>query len=425
MSVDVGKGDHGDGSTAVKNACWCSEYGSSGLPCSPGRCPNAPIKEVVLPLPEARTADEALSLFKKAVDVLRTASEEPSIVVAGVSTRLPDRAPGSAGGLGPYAARDPFEATRRAIDAYLRAQLSDRSRQNASDALRRMARLVSQGQTSDPASFPWTLVGYEQATTIRAALYEMARAGAITPGTANLTLSHVRGLFKTMHGMGLITADQAALVHTGPFKNIPGSRTPRGRALSPREEKALRAAARALPGYQGPMLDTAIVTAMGAGLRREEVARLTVEGLSTDELAIIGKGNKERRIPVDDYMREVLDAWLEERSKIAPSHGGLFCSPSRSDWVLSPWSFWSLVRTASHAAFRDREKCDDGCRCLKIVTGPHDFRRTFATRLLDQGFDLRQVQVLMGHESPETTARYDKREAAELFAKRRAMRVVS
>jgi site-specific recombinase XerD len=228
-----------------------------------------------------------------------------------------------------------------------------------------------------------------------------------------------------MFSMGLVTADQLALAHSGALKNVKGSRTPRGRALSVREERALRVGARALSGYQGAMLDTAIVLAIGAGLRREEIARLTVEGLKSGELVVVGKGNKEKHMPVDGQMQAVIDAWLEERKQLAPSHGGLFCSPQHPGWQMSPWSFWALVRAAAHDAFGGPEPCARGCKCLEVVTGPHDFRRTFATRLLEQGLDIRQVQTLMGHESVETTARYDKRDVEALFEKRRNMRVIA
>jgi integrase/recombinase XerD len=142
-------------------------------------------------------------------------------------------------------------------------------------------------------------------------------------------------------------------------------------------------------------------------------------------LRVIGKGNRERPMPVDEQMQDAIGVWLEERGALAPSHGGLFCSPHRPDWTLSPWSFWSLVRDAAHAAFGSSERCAKGCPCLEIVTGPHDFRRTFATRLLDRGFDIRQVQVLMGHASPETTALYDKRDLNALFERRRKTRIIA
>jgi len=318
----------------------------------------------------------------------------------------------------------PSESTR-AIQAYLRTQLSPRSRQNAMDALRRLARILSRGTHADPTLFPWSSIDYEVATTIRTALFELTRTNTITPGTANLTLSHLRGLIRTMYGMGLVDARQHEFTHSDALKGIKGKRIPRGRALAPREERALREAAGALGGYHGPMLDTAIVLAVGAGLRREEVATLAVDGLTSEAVTIVGKGNKERSIPVDEQMQDATDVWLNKRQALAPKHDKLFCSPHQSDRVMSPWSFWSLVRTAAHGAFGDKQKCDEGCKCLVVVTGPHDFRRTFATRLLEQGLDLGQVQELMGHESPETTSRYDKRDVEALFEKRRKMRIIA
>lgn len=317
-----------------------------------------------------------------------------------------------------------FPDSDRAVQAYLRGQLSPRSRQNAADALNRLTRLLLRDDSAVPAQIRWPAINYELATTIRTVLYDATRKGAITPGTANLTLSHLRGLLRAMYGIGLVTSDQLGLVASGALKSVPGKRTARGRALAPDEEKALRAAAQGLDGYRGAMLDTAIVLAIGAGLRREEVAGLTVAGLQPRVLVVLGKGNKERPIPIDADMRAIADAWLEERARLVLKHGGLFCSPQKPTKPLSNWSFWSLVRTASHTAFGDQEKCVEACRCLSVVTGPHDFRRTFATRMLEK-FDIRQVQVLMGHESPETTARYDKRDIEVLFEKRRNMKVIA
>lgn len=313
----------------------------------------------------------------------------------------------------------------RAVRGYIRGQLSERSKENALDALRRLTRILSGGASSDPEGVPWPTIDFETATALRAALFDKTLSGAITPGTANLTLAHMRGLIRTMYNMKFVGPHQNEWTHSGALKNIRGSRTPRGRALTVREERDLRTAARKLNGYRGTMLDTAIVLAVGGGLRREEVVTLTVDGFGPEELSIVGKGNKERILPVDAQMRDAGDAWLGCRSDLAPSHAALFCSPQRPEKEMSRRSFWSLVRAAAHEAFGDSNPCDEQCRCFKIVTGPHDFRRTFATRLLDQGLDIRQLQVLMGHESPETTARYDKRDLKSLFEKRRNMRVIA
>lgn len=307
----------------------------------------------------------------------------------------------------------------KAVREYVRGQLSPRSKQTALDALRRLARLLM-GSTGNVELVPWPLIDYALATRIRVLLYDATLAGEISPGTANLTLSHLRGLIRTLDGMKMITSDQYKLVDSrGVLKRIPGSRVPRGRALTLTEEKRLREVARDLSGYRGALLDATVATSIGTGLRREEVGRLTLEGFGPKNLSIIGKGNKQREVPIIAEVQEAMEEWLEKRTDLAPMHDSVFCSPELPERQLSPWSFWALVRDGSHLAFGDRKKCNKGCRCLQVVTGPHDFRRTFATRLLDEGFDIRLVQVLMGHESPETTARYDKRDKNSIFEKMR------
>ena len=168
-----------------------------------------------------------------------------------------------------------------------------------------------------------------------------------------------------------------------------------------------------------------IVLAIGGGLRREEVADATIAGLKGDMLSIVGKGNRQRKIFLEPSMRRVLDVWLCERERLAPTHDNLFCSPLRPNHELSKWSFWVLVREAAHRAFGTEGACAKGCPCLEVLTGPHDFRRTFVTHLYREGLDTREIQKLAGHASPETTVRYDKRGEEELMKKRRTTRVIA
>jgi integrase/recombinase XerD len=312
----------------------------------------------------------------------------------------------------------------RAVDYYVASQLSPRSQQNARDALNRIARLVK-GAGARAEDFPWPTISMAMAKMIRRKLFDLTTDEVIKPGTANLTLSHLRGMVRGMYDLKFVTHEQLSIAHPGMVKNVPGSRKLRGEDLSAEDESKLRAAARDLDGYHGPMLDAAITLAIGAGLRREEVAEAALERLKWDRLSIIGKGSVERAVIVDPQMRVTLDTWLNERALLAPPHGNLFCSPWKPDQTLSRWSFWTSVRQAAHAAFGTVAPCADGCPCLETLTGPHDFRRTFATRLFRQGFDIREIQVLMGHKSPETTARYDKRSEEELLKKRRGTRVIA
>jgi len=315
----------------------------------------------------------------------------------------------------------------RAVRHYVINQLSRRSQQNALDALKRIARLVLRNPEAAAEDFPWPSINYESAMAIRRLLFDQTVREAITPGTANLTLAHLRGIVRTMFQMGLVKQEQLAVTHPGMLKNLRAERKTRGAVISEDAERKLRSAARAMSGdYRGTMLDSAIVLAIGTGLRREEVANASVDNISEgDLLTVIGKGSKQREAVLDEQVQDVMQEWFGMRNAFAPDHRAIYCSPTQPNSPLTSWSFWSLVRHAAHDAFGGSGACTDGCSCYDVVTGPHDFRRTFATRLLERDWDIREVQVLMGHASPETTALYDKRSHQALLDKRRGTKVIA
>jgi site-specific recombinase XerD len=317
----------------------------------------------------------------------------------------------------------------RLVTAYVAQQVSRRSKTNALDSLRRVVRLVMringvEGEP-DPFRFEWTKLDYEHVMLLRSALAEMVALNEIVPGTANLTLSHLRSLIATAAAMRLITPEQFVLSSPKMVKSIRAIRKRRGQYLSFSDERILREATARFDEYLPIMLDAAIVLAIGGGLRRDEVAGITIDRIKDDRISVIGKGNKERVVMVDRMMQRSLDQWIGMRTALAPDHDSLFCSPTDPDVALSAWCFWLLVRQVSHYAFGDRHPCKDGCKCFDVVTGPHDFRRTFASRLLKAGLDITEVQKLMGHESVSTTALYDKRSEEELREKRLRTEVIA
>nr|MBA4168800.1 tyrosine-type recombinase/integrase [Chloroflexota bacterium] len=125
-------------------------------------------------------------------------------------------------------------------------------------------------------------------------------------------------------------------------------------------------------------------------------------GLDTDrvdmanqQVRVIGKGNKERRVPMGDEARERL-----HRYRIGPRESWTAGKPTAAVFVglrgrrLSRESVWSLVkRWAEVAGVTER-------------VSPHTFRHSFATHLLEGGADLRVVQTLLGHASISTTQLY-------------------
>jgi len=144
--------------------------------------------------------------------------------------------------------------------------------------------------------------------------------------------------------------------------------------------------------------DRAILELLYAcGLRVSELVGLDTDrvDLQGQQVRVIGKGNKERRVPMGDEARERL-----HRYRIGPREDWTAGKPTPAVFVglrgkrLSRVAVWHLVKRWSEAAgVRER------------VT-PHTFRHSFATHLLEGGADLRVVQALLGHASISTTQLY-------------------
>ena len=135
----------------------------------------------------------------------------------------------------------------------------------------------------------------------------------------------------------------------------------------------------------------------GCGLRVSELVGLDTDrvDLPNQQVRVIGKGNKERRVPMGDEARERLHRYLG-----GPRQAWTAARPTPAVFVnqrgrrLTRESVWrSVKRWTAAAGVRER------------VT-PHTFRHSFATHLLEGGADLRVVQTLLGHASISTTQLY-------------------
>ena len=131
----------------------------------------------------------------------------------------------------------------------------------------------------------------------------------------------------------------------------------------------------------------------GAGLRARDTARLMVSSIDSQRMAIRiedGKGGKDRYAMLSPQMLELLRAWW----RAGRPKGWLF--PSRGEPVrpISPRQLNRILHTATARAGLDRR------------INLHTLRHSFATHLLEQGVDIRVIQVLLGHASLNTTARY-------------------
>ena len=138
-----------------------------------------------------------------------------------------------------------------------------------------------------------------------------------------------------------------------------------------------------------------------AGLRVSEALALDREDLSISGgfVRVVGKGDKERLVPVGDVALEAIDAYLVERDRLSggqtdedPGRQPLFLS--RRGRRLDRMAAWRVMRQAALRAG------------LSGRVTPHTLRHSFATHLLEGGADLRVVQELLGHASITTTQLY-------------------
>jgi integrase/recombinase XerD len=140
---------------------------------------------------------------------------------------------------------------------------------------------------------------------------------------------------------------------------------------------------------------TLLMVLYGTGMRRAEIARLKIADIDSQRMVlhvVNGKGGKDRDLPLSPTLLETLRAhwrWLKPRTYLFPSRMHRDCEQPITDKMV-----W---RTCTEAAKRA------GLR--KRVT-PHLVRHSWATHLLEAGTDLRTIQILLGHEDLEVTARY-------------------
>ena len=143
--------------------------------------------------------------------------------------------------------------------------------------------------------------------------------------------------------------------------------------------------------------DRAILEVMyGCGLRVSEAVNLKISGLFLEEgfIRIIGKGNKERLIPIGDLAIEALLTYMEARILPADRASEDIVFLNRYGRPLSRISMFKTIRSLAQLAGIRRD------------ISPHIFRHSFATHLIEHGADLRVVQEMLGHEDISTTEIY-------------------
>ncbi len=214
------------------------------------------------------------------------------------------------------------------------------------------------------------------------------------PGLAPTSLrrraASIRGFYRFAYGDGLIGRDVAAHI------DLPRQGRLLPETLTVAEVEALLEAA---PDLRGRAL---LELLYAAGLRVSEALGLDREDLSLEGgfVRVIGKGDRERLVPVGDIALDWLVRWLDEGRPtllalhhVEPLRGGPLFLGDRGGRLARQQAF-AIVRAAARRAG------------LQSGVSPHTLRHSFATHLLEGGADLRIVQELLGHASISTTQLY-------------------
>ena len=203
-------------------------------------------------------------------------------------------------------------------------------------------------------------------------------------------LSSLRHFYRLLVRLGRLDADPTLLVDAPKLpRNLP-------KALSEGEiEALLRAPAETPLGLR----DRAMLELMYAtGLRVSELVGLVAAQVNLRQgvLRVLGKGGKERLVPLGDEAAHWLTRYVGEARPVLLKGGrseALFVSSRRA--AMTRQMFWTVVKKHALAA---------GVSPQRI--SPHVLRHSFATHLLNHGADLRALQLMLGHSSLSTTQIY-------------------
>jgi integrase/recombinase XerD len=151
-------------------------------------------------------------------------------------------------------------------------------------------------------------------------------------------------------------------------------------------------AARLMEAAPGPKYRAIFGAAYGSGLRVGEVTTLLVSDIDSDRMLIRirqGKGQKDRNAMLSPRLHQLLQDWCsiaQPTMWLFPSHDPVY--------PMSPRQIYRVVSETAIAIGIEKR------------IGVHTLRHSFATHLLEQGVDIRVIQVLLGHTKLDTTARY-------------------
>ena len=258
--------------------------------------------------------------------------------------------------------------------------LSDNSLQSyRHDLLHLLNRLAVRGKSLTEAT-------REDILAILAAEIQQGKS----PRSLSRYLSAYRQLFRWLVREGKIESDPVALIES--------PKTGRGLPKALTEEQVESLLAAPDTGTALGLRDKAMLELMYAtGLRVSELVGLELSNINLNQgvVRVIGKGQKERLVPIGDEAHDSLNTYLScSRPELLKGVQTDFVFVTTRKSGMTRQAFWYMVR-------RYAELCD-----VSRKLSPHMLRHSFATHLLNHGADLRVVQLLLGHSDLSTTQIY-------------------
>ncbi|MDF5714293.1 MAG: site-specific integrase [Rhizonema sp. NSF051] len=294
---------------------------------------------------------------------------------------------------------EPMPLTLHPAEVYL-ASLGEGSRRTMREALNAIARLLTNG-SCDASTLDWAKLRYQHTAAIRSALMSKYSAAMV-----NKMLCALRRTLKEARRLGLMGASDYDMAVD--IESVRGKSLLKGRSLSAPEIAALWDACSQDNTAVGAR-DAALLAILMVGPRRSEVTSLDLKDFNPRTRALTireAKGRKSRIVYLPDASVLAVADWLTIRG-YAP--GPLLYPLTKAKQII----FRRMSEQGVLKALQRR-----GSLAGVEPFTPHDFRRTFVGDLLDGGADIVTVSQLVGHASPSTTSKYDRRGEA---AKKRAI----
>jgi integrase/recombinase XerD len=234
-------------------------------------------------------------------------------------------------------------------------------------------------------------------------------------GATEIRISHLRDFLKWVNALGMTASSQARIIsglrafyrylllenviNTDPTELLESPRTVRKLpdTLSAEEiTKLLESIDRSAP--EGERNRAMLETLYSCGLRVSELVNLKISDLFLDDgyLRVVGKGDKERLVPIGGMAIKHIGIYRETvrtHAEIQKGEEDILFLNRRGHRLTRVMVFTIIKRLSFHAGIRKQ-------------ISPHTFRHSFATHLVEGGADLRAVQEMLGHESITTTEIY-------------------